>query len=69
MRVYDEIQINDDKDNIQDVVLSIVSPSAQLDRRTQNVPSRVEVAVFVPDGNYDNDHLNIRILSVGGEIR
>jgi hypothetical protein len=69
MRVYDEIQTNDDNDNIQDVVLSIISPSAQLDRRTHNVPSRVEVAAFVPDGNYDNDHLNIRILSTGGEIR
>ena len=45
------------------------TPSAQLDRRTHNVPSTVEVAAFVPDGSYDNDHLNIRILSIGGEIR
>ena len=69
MRVYDEIQTNEDNDNIRDVVLSIVSPSAHLDRRTHNVPSRVEVAAFVPDSNYDNNHVNIRILSRGGEIR
>ena len=69
MRVYDEIQTNEDNDNIRDVVLSIVSPSAHLDRRTHNVPSRVEVAAFVPDSHYDNNNVNIRILSRGGEIR
>ena len=69
MRVYDEIHTYEEDDNIQDVVLSIISPAAHLDRRTHNVPSRVEVAAFVPDGNYDNDHVNIRVCSRGGGIR
>ena len=67
MRVYDEIQTNDDNDNIRDVVLSIVSPSANLDRRTHNVPSRVEVAAFVPDYNYDNDSISYPLYFVHGE--
>ena len=69
MRVYDEMQSNQQYDNIRDVVMTIATPSRHLDRRTHNVPSSVEVAAFIPDFNYDNDHLHIRIRSRGGGVR
>jgi Helitron helicase-like domain at N-terminus len=69
IRIYDEVQANNNMDEIRDVVLSIVSPNRHVDRRTHNLPSAVEVAAFVPDINYDNDNVHIRILNRQGGVR
>lgn len=71
-RVYDEvIAENQDSANeiIRDIVLTIATPGQHLDRRTHNVPSTVEVAAFVPDFNYDNDHVHIRLFPRRGGVR
>ena len=71
-RVYDDVTTEDQDshyENIRDVVLTITTPGQQLDRRTHNIPSTVEVAAFIPDYNYDNDHVNIRLFPRRGGTR
>ena len=60
--VHEEIQLHNNMGEIREVVLSIVPPQRRLDSRTHNIPSRVEVAAFIPDVSYDNDNVHIRIL-------
>ena len=71
-RVYDDVTTEDQDsnyENIRDVVLTITTPGQHLDRRTHNIPSTVEVAAFIPDYNYDNDHVNIRLFPRRGGTR
>ena len=68
MNAY-EYMTRNNNDNIQNFVMTIRRPEGELDRRTHNVPSIVEIAAFIPGLHYVNDYLSMHVFQRGGGLR